>query len=75
MHILDLAHLAERVRQVELMKKKKEKYRNEQKLKSKSFTQKEKVAYVTMESSEDSLISKQRSIWLNLRRVLHMDLI
>ncbi|RYR02693.1 hypothetical protein Ahy_B06g081487 [Arachis hypogaea] len=44
-HIPDLAHLAERVRQVELMK--------EQKLKSKPFTRKEKVAYVTMESSEE----------------------
>ncbi|RYR34241.1 hypothetical protein Ahy_A10g048990 [Arachis hypogaea] len=52
-HIPDLAHLAERVHQVELMKKEKEKYRNEQKLKSKPFTQKEKVAYVTMESSEE----------------------
>ncbi|RYR20664.1 hypothetical protein Ahy_B03g065865 [Arachis hypogaea] len=52
-HIPDLAHLAERVRQVELMKKEKEKYRNEQKLKSKPFTRKEKVAYVTMESSEE----------------------
>ncbi|RYR08360.1 hypothetical protein Ahy_B05g076010 [Arachis hypogaea] len=47
-HISNLAHLAKRVRQVELMKKEKEKYRNEQKLKSKPFTRKEKVAYVTM---------------------------
>ncbi|RYR42812.1 hypothetical protein Ahy_A08g039252 [Arachis hypogaea] len=37
-HIPDLAHLAEKVRQ---------------KLKSKAFTRKEKVAYVTMESSEE----------------------
>ncbi|RYR51651.1 hypothetical protein Ahy_A06g026625 [Arachis hypogaea] len=54
-HIPDLAHLAEKVRQVELMKKEKEKHRNEQKLKSKPFTRKEKVAYVTMESSEEEL--------------------
>ncbi|RYQ99372.1 hypothetical protein Ahy_B07g087305 isoform A [Arachis hypogaea] len=52
-HIPDLAHLAERVHQVELMKKEKEKYRKEQKLKSKPFTRKEKVAYVTIESSEE----------------------
>ncbi|RYQ96715.1 hypothetical protein Ahy_B08g092568 [Arachis hypogaea] len=54
-HIPDLAHLAERVRQVELMKKEKEKHRSEQKLKSKSFARKEKVAYVTTESSEEEL--------------------
>ncbi|RYR28654.1 hypothetical protein Ahy_B01g052787 [Arachis hypogaea] len=48
-HIPDLAHLAEKVCQ------KKEKHRNEQKLKSKPFTRKEKVAYVTMESSEEEL--------------------
>ncbi|RYR31350.1 hypothetical protein Ahy_B01g056158 [Arachis hypogaea] len=52
-HIPDLAHLAERVCQVELMKKENEKYRNEQKLKSKPFTRKKKVAYVTMESSDE----------------------
>ncbi|RYR31390.1 hypothetical protein Ahy_B01g056201 [Arachis hypogaea] len=39
--------------QTELMKKEKEKYRNEQRSKSKPFTRKEKVAYVTMESSEE----------------------
>ncbi|RYR26745.1 hypothetical protein Ahy_B02g061050 [Arachis hypogaea] len=54
-HIPDLAHLAEKVRQTELMKKEKEKYRNEQRSKSRPFTQKEKVAYVTMESSEEEL--------------------
>ncbi|RYR48187.1 hypothetical protein Ahy_A07g034183 [Arachis hypogaea] len=54
-HILDLAHLAEKVRQTELMKKEKEKYRSEQRSKSKPFTRKEKVAYVTMESSEEEL--------------------
>ncbi|RYR39435.1 hypothetical protein Ahy_A09g044977 [Arachis hypogaea] len=37
-HIPDLVHLVERVCQVELMKKEKEKYKNEQRLKSKSFT-------------------------------------
>ncbi|RYQ90203.1 hypothetical protein Ahy_B09g096438 isoform A [Arachis hypogaea] len=52
-HIPDLAHLAEKVRQTELMKKEKEKYRSEQRSKSKPLTRKEKVAYVTMESSEE----------------------
>ncbi|XP_016173213.1 uncharacterized protein LOC107615681 [Arachis ipaensis] len=52
-HIPDLAHLAEKVQQTELMKKEKEKYRSEQRLKSKPFSRKEKVAYVTMESSEE----------------------
>ncbi|RYQ86436.1 hypothetical protein Ahy_B10g106106 [Arachis hypogaea] len=52
-HIPDLAHLAENVRHTKLMKKEKEKYRNEQRSKSKPFTRKEKVAYVTMESSEE----------------------
>ncbi|XP_016192505.1 uncharacterized protein LOC107633383 [Arachis ipaensis] len=52
-HIPDLAYLAEKVRQTELMKKEKEKYRSEQRSKSKPFTRKEKVAYVTMESSEE----------------------
>ncbi|RYR26450.1 hypothetical protein Ahy_B02g060683 [Arachis hypogaea] len=54
-HIPDLAHLAEKVHQTELMKKEKEKYRSEQRSKSKPFTRKEKVAYVTMESSEEEL--------------------
>ncbi|RYR61287.1 hypothetical protein Ahy_A04g018441 [Arachis hypogaea] len=54
-HIPDLAHLAEKFRQVELMKKEKEKYRSEQRSRSKPFTRKEKVAYVTMESSEEEL--------------------
>ncbi|RYQ84239.1 hypothetical protein Ahy_B10g103338 isoform A [Arachis hypogaea] len=49
----DLAHLAEKVRQTELMKREKEKYRSEQRSKSKPFTRKEKVAYVTMKSSEE----------------------
>ncbi|RYR51005.1 hypothetical protein Ahy_A06g026063 [Arachis hypogaea] len=52
-HITDLAHLAKRVRQVELMKKEKEKYKNEQRLKNKPFTRKEKVAYVAIDSSEE----------------------
>ncbi|RYR77514.1 hypothetical protein Ahy_A01g002001 [Arachis hypogaea] len=52
-HIPDLAHLAEKVRQTELMRKEKEKYKNEQSSKSKPFTRKEKVAYVTMEFSEE----------------------
>ncbi|RYQ83174.1 hypothetical protein Ahy_B10g101800 [Arachis hypogaea] len=52
-HIPDLVHLDEKVRQIELMKKEKEKYRNEQRSKSKPFSRKEKVAYVTMESSEE----------------------
>ncbi|RYR28421.1 hypothetical protein Ahy_B01g052542 [Arachis hypogaea] len=54
-HIPDLAHLAEKVCQTELMKKEKEKYRSDQRSKSKPFTRKEKVAYVTMESSEEEL--------------------
>ncbi|RYQ90204.1 hypothetical protein Ahy_B09g096438 isoform C [Arachis hypogaea] len=44
---------SEVVRQTELMKKEKEKYRSEQRSKSKPLTRKEKVAYVTMESSEE----------------------
>ncbi|RYQ88986.1 hypothetical protein Ahy_B09g095864 isoform B [Arachis hypogaea] len=39
-HIPDLAHLAEKVCQTELMKKEKEKYRSEQRSKSKPFTRK-----------------------------------
>ncbi|RYR58053.1 hypothetical protein Ahy_A05g023726 [Arachis hypogaea] len=54
-HIPDLAHSAEKVRQVKLMKKENVKHRNEQKPKSKPFTRKEKFAYVTMESSEEEL--------------------
>ncbi|RYR06767.1 hypothetical protein Ahy_B05g074078 [Arachis hypogaea] len=46
-HIPDLAHLAERVRQVEILRKKKEKYESdERKLKK-------KVSYVAMESSDE----------------------
>ncbi|RYR60783.1 hypothetical protein Ahy_A04g017841 isoform A [Arachis hypogaea] len=41
--------------EVELMKNEKDKHRNEQKLKSKLFTRKEKVAYVTIESLEEEL--------------------
>ncbi|RYR07455.1 hypothetical protein Ahy_B05g074810 [Arachis hypogaea] len=54
-HIPDLAHLAEKVCQTELMKKEKEKYRSEQRSKSKHFIRKEKVAYVTMKSLEEEL--------------------
>ncbi|RYR26905.1 hypothetical protein Ahy_B02g061215 [Arachis hypogaea] len=54
-HIPDLVHLAEKIHQTELMKKEKEKHRSEQRLKSKSFTHKEKVAYVNMESSEEEI--------------------
>ncbi|RYR26837.1 hypothetical protein Ahy_B02g061149 [Arachis hypogaea] len=54
-HIPDLAHLTEKVRQTKLMKKEKEKYRSEQRSKGKPFTRKEKVAYVTMESSEEEI--------------------
>ncbi|RYQ98686.1 hypothetical protein Ahy_B07g086452 [Arachis hypogaea] len=39
----------------ELMKKEKEKHKNEPRVKSRPFTRKEKVAYVTMESSEEEL--------------------
>ncbi|RYR34289.1 hypothetical protein Ahy_A10g049071 [Arachis hypogaea] len=46
------AYLVEKVRQTELMKMEKEKHRSEQRSKSKPFTRKEKVAYVTMESSK-----------------------
>ncbi|RYR10616.1 hypothetical protein Ahy_B05g079068 [Arachis hypogaea] len=52
-HIPDLAHLDERVPQVEIMRKEKEKYKNERKLKSKSFSRKNKVSYVAMESSDE----------------------
>ncbi|XP_016173928.1 uncharacterized protein LOC107616491 [Arachis ipaensis] len=44
---------SEIVPQTELMKKEKEKHRIEQRSKNKPFTRKEKVAYVTMESSEE----------------------
>ncbi|XP_015954717.1 uncharacterized protein LOC107479079 [Arachis duranensis] len=54
-HIPDLAHLAEKVRQAELMKKEKEKHRTEQRSQSKPFTRKEKVTYVTVESSEKEI--------------------
>ncbi|RYR78540.1 hypothetical protein Ahy_A01g003365 [Arachis hypogaea] len=54
-HIPDLAHLAKKVCETELMKKEKEKYRSEQISKSKPFTRKEKVAYVTMKSSKEEL--------------------
>ncbi|RYR26167.1 hypothetical protein Ahy_B02g060333 isoform A [Arachis hypogaea] len=50
-----LPHLAEKVCQTELMKKEKEKHKSEQRLKSKSFTRKEKVAYMNMESSEEEI--------------------
>ncbi|RYR48007.1 hypothetical protein Ahy_A07g033997 [Arachis hypogaea] len=43
----------ERVRQVEIMRKEKEKYKSERKLKSKSYPRKEKVSYVVMESSNE----------------------
>ncbi|RYR73717.1 hypothetical protein Ahy_A02g008196 [Arachis hypogaea] len=52
-HIPDLTHLAERVRQVEILKKEKEKHKNERRLKSKPFSRKEKVSYVAMESSDE----------------------
>ncbi|RYQ92421.1 hypothetical protein Ahy_B09g098646 [Arachis hypogaea] len=47
------AHLTERVHQVELLRKEKEKYEIKKRLKSRPFTRKEKVAYVAMESSEE----------------------
>ncbi|RYR34536.1 hypothetical protein Ahy_A10g049485 [Arachis hypogaea] len=50
-HIPDLAHLAEKVRQMEMIRKEEEQYKSERKLKSKSFSRKEKVSYVAMESS------------------------
>ncbi|RYR67845.1 hypothetical protein Ahy_A03g014292 [Arachis hypogaea] len=52
-HIPDLAHLAERVRYVELLKNEKEIYENENRLKNRPFTRKQKVAYLAMESSEE----------------------
>ncbi|RYR37347.1 hypothetical protein Ahy_A09g042249 [Arachis hypogaea] len=67
-HIPDLAHLAEKVRQVDLMKKEKDKQRNEQKSKSKPFTRKEKVAYVTMESSEEELDFETEVDWAELKK-------
>ncbi|RYQ99041.1 hypothetical protein Ahy_B07g086889 [Arachis hypogaea] len=59
-HIPNLAHLAKKIRQTELMKKEKEKYKSEQISKSKPFTRKEKVAYVNMESSEEELDFKTK---------------
>ncbi|RYR04657.1 hypothetical protein Ahy_B06g084429 [Arachis hypogaea] len=52
-HIPYLSHLVERVRQVEILKKEKEKYKNERMLKSKPFSRKEKVSYMTMEYSDE----------------------
>ncbi|RYR59578.1 hypothetical protein Ahy_A05g025476 [Arachis hypogaea] len=52
-HIPDLVHFDERVRQVEILEKEKEKYKSEMRLKSKTFSRKEKVAYMAMESSEE----------------------
>ncbi|RYR51085.1 hypothetical protein Ahy_A06g026143 [Arachis hypogaea] len=65
-HIPDLARLAEKVRETELIKKEKEKYRSEQRSKSNPFTRKEKVAYVTMESSEEEFDFK---IEINLAKL------
>ncbi|RYR17881.1 hypothetical protein Ahy_B03g062549 [Arachis hypogaea] len=52
-HIHDLAHLVERVRQVEILQKEKKKFNNEKKYKSKLFARKEKVLYVKMGSSSE----------------------
>ncbi|XP_016164499.1 uncharacterized protein LOC107607021 [Arachis ipaensis] len=68
MHIPDLAHLAEKVHQTKLMKKEKEKYRSEHRSKSKPFTRKEKVAYVTMESSEEELDFEAEVDWAELKK-------
>ncbi|RYQ89004.1 hypothetical protein Ahy_B09g095876 [Arachis hypogaea] len=53
LHIPELAYLAERVHQVEVLKKEKERYKNERRLKSKPFSRKEKVSYVAMDSSDE----------------------
>ncbi|RYR15836.1 hypothetical protein Ahy_B04g072776 isoform D [Arachis hypogaea] len=49
-HVLDLDYLAERVHQIELLQKEKEKFKNEKQYKGKSFARKEKVSYLEMES-------------------------
>ncbi|RYQ95990.1 hypothetical protein Ahy_B08g091412 [Arachis hypogaea] len=68
-HIPNLAHLAERVRQVEILKKEKEKYNNdERKLKSKSFSRKEKVSYVAMESSDEEFDLKAEDDLVELKK-------
>ncbi|RYQ98557.1 hypothetical protein Ahy_B07g086297 [Arachis hypogaea] len=54
-HIPDLGHLAERVRHVKILKKEKEKYRNERRLKSKSFSRKDRAAYMAVESSNEEV--------------------
>ncbi|RYR15834.1 hypothetical protein Ahy_B04g072776 isoform A [Arachis hypogaea] len=48
--VLDLDYLAERVHQIELLQKEKEKFKNEKQYKGKSFARKEKVSYLEMES-------------------------
>ncbi|RYQ92152.1 hypothetical protein Ahy_B09g098307 isoform A [Arachis hypogaea] len=53
LHANQVAHLAERVCQVEILKKEKEKYKNKRRLKSKPFSRNEKVSYVAMESSNE----------------------
>ncbi|XP_016178270.1 uncharacterized protein LOC107620652 [Arachis ipaensis] len=68
----DLAHLAEKVRQTELMKREKEKYRSEQRSKSKPFTRKEKVAYVTMKSSEEEFDFETEIDLAELKKALLM---
>ncbi|RYR05321.1 hypothetical protein Ahy_B06g085192 [Arachis hypogaea] len=52
-HIPNLAHLDERVRQVKILQKEKERFKNEKRLKNKPFSRKEKVSYVEMESSSE----------------------
>ncbi|RYR47892.1 hypothetical protein Ahy_A07g033877 [Arachis hypogaea] len=51
--ILDLAHLVERVRQIEILRKDTERFKNEKRLKNKSFSRKEKVSYVEIKSSSE----------------------
>ncbi|RYR78140.1 hypothetical protein Ahy_A01g002878 [Arachis hypogaea] len=64
-HISDLAHLAEKVRHTELMKKEKEKYRSEQR---------SKIAYVTMESSEEEIDFETEVDLAKLKKALLMFL-
>ncbi|RYR19237.1 hypothetical protein Ahy_B03g063956 [Arachis hypogaea] len=75
-HIPDLTHLAKRVCQVEILRKEKEKYKNdERKLKSKSFSRKERVSYVAMESSsEESELKKGSPYVCSLhKKILNTD--
>ncbi|RYQ84081.1 hypothetical protein Ahy_B10g102982 [Arachis hypogaea] len=64
-HNSDLAHLAEKVRQMEMIRKEEEQYKSERKLKSKSFSRRRKCHMLQWCPRVRDLILKQKSIWLN----------